>query len=245
VNAHAIVDVAAGWARRPWIWAVVVLVLGAALAAALRYAPFFEVEQVSVVGNDQVSVEQVLAAAEVSDGTALMSVPVHTIEQRIETLDAVASASVTREWPDAVRIEVRERRVVGYIALTDGVGLVGSDGTVYRRQSEVPRTLPALTGVSGAVGATVTSGGEASSAAVFAVAESLPRELQRAVAQVEADDTRDVRVVFDDGVVVTWGSAASAAQKVSVVTLLRERKEWGRAFTRVDVSAPDAPALAP
>ena len=45
------------------------LVLGAALAAALRYAPFFEVEQVSlVVGNDQVSVEQVLAAAEVPDG---------------------------------------------------------------------------------------------------------------------------------------------------------------------------------
>ena len=106
-------------------------------------------------------------------------------------------------------------------------------------------TLPALTGVSGAVGATVTSGDEASSAAVFAVAASLPRELQRAVAQVEADAARDVRVVFDDGVVVTWGSAASAAQKVSVVTLLRERKEWGRAFTRVDVSAPDAPALAP
>lgn len=245
MNARAIVDGAARWARRPWAWAAVVLVLGAALAAALRYAPFFEVEQVSVVGNDQVSVDQVLEAAEVPDGTALMSVPVHTIEQRIETLDAVSSASVTRDWPDAVRIEVRERRVVGYVALPDGVGLVGSDGTVYRGQSEVPRTLPALTGVSGAVGATVTSGVEPSSAAVFAVAASLPRELQRAVAQVEAAAPREVRVVFDDGVVVTWGSAGSAAQKVSVVSLLRERKEWGRAFTRVDVSAPDAPALAP
>lgn len=244
MNVHAVVDVAGRWARRPWAWAVVVLVLGAALAAALRYAPVFEVERIAVVGNDQVSADQVLQAADVPAGTALMSVPVHAIEQRVETLDVVASASVTREWPDAVRIEVRERRVVGYIALTDGVGLVGSDGTVYRRQSEVPRTLPALTGVSGAVGSVVTSG-EASSAAVFAVAASLPRELLHAVAQVEADAARDVRVVFDDGVVVTWGSAASAAQKASVVTLLRERDGWGRAFTRVDVSAPDAPALAP
>lgn len=245
MNARAIVDGAAGWARRPWVWVAVVLAVGAALAASVHYAPYFEVEQVSVVGADQVSVDQVLAVAEVPDGTALMSVPVHTIEQRIETLDAVASASVTREWPDAVRIEVKERRVVGYVALADGVGLVGSDGTVYRQQSEVPRTLPALAGVPGAVGATVTAQGGASGAAVFAVAAGLPRELQRAVAQIEADTGRDVRLVFDDGVVVTWGSAASAAQKVSVVRVLRERNEWGRAFTQVDVSAPDAPALAP
>lgn len=246
MNVRAIGDGAARWVRRPWFWVAVVLLLGAALAASLRYAPYFEVERVSVVGADQVSVDQVLAVAEVPDGSALMSVPVHTIEQRIESLDAVASARVTREWPDAVRIEVRERSVVGYVALADGgTGLVGSDGTVYRRQSEVPRSVPALVGVTGAVGATVPSEGDASSAAVFAVAASLPRELQRAAAQVEADTARDVRVVFDDGVVVTWGSAASAAQKVSVVGVLRERPAWGRAFTRVDVSAPDAPALAP
>lgn len=245
MNARAIVDGAAGWARRPWVWVAVVLAVGAALAASLRYAPYFEVERISVVGADQVSVDQVLAVAEVPDGGALMSVPVHTIEQRIETLDAVASARVTREWPDVVRIEVRERRVVGYIVLADGVGLVGSDGTVYRQQSEVPRTLPALAGVTGAVGTTVPSEGDASSAAIFAVAASLPRDLQRVAAQVEADTARDVRVVLDDGVVVTWGSAASAARKVSVVRVLRERTEWGRAFTRVDVSAPDAPALAP
>lgn len=244
MNAHAIVDVAAGWARRPWVWAVAVLLLGAAVAGAVRYAPLFEVEQVSVVGNEQVSVEQVLAAAGVPDGTPMVSVPLHTIEQRIETLDAVASASVTRVWPDAVRIQVRERRAVGFVPLDVGVGLVGSDGTVYGEQDEVPRDLPALAGVSGALGASVTYDTEGS-AAVFAVADALPRALQRAVTRIEADDARTVRLLFDDGVVVTWGSAGSAEQKVSVVTLLRERQEWGRAFTRVDVSAPDAPALAP
>ena len=39
---------------------------------------------------------------------------------------------------------VRERRPVGYVALDDGVGLVGSDGSVYRRTVEPPNDLPAF-----------------------------------------------------------------------------------------------------
>lgn len=233
------------WARRPWVLAVLVALLGVAVAAVVRFTPLFEISRVSVVGNEQVSADEVLAVAGVDDGTPLLTLPVETIEQRIETLDAVASAAVSRQWPDAVRIVVEERRAVGYVELGDAVGLVGSDGTVFRQDSEVPRAVPELVGVGAAVGESVTAETDAGAAAVFAVASTLPTGLQRHVERIEADDPRRVRLLLDDGVAVTWGSAGGAEQKSSVVMLLRERRGWGRDVTSVDVSAPDAPALAP
>lgn len=233
------------WARRPWLWVVAVALIGAVVVTVVRYTPLFEVSRVSVAGNDQVSDDDVLAVAGVPEGTPLVTLPVEAIEQRVETLDAVASATVSRQWPDAVRIQVEERRAVGYVELGDAVGLVGSDGTVYRQDDEAPRGVPELVGVAAAVGESVTTDTEAGAAAVFAVAGALPTELQRHVAHIEADQPRRVRLVLDDGVVVTWGSAGSSEQKSSVVALLREGRGWGRDFTRVDVSAPDAPAVAP
>jgi cell division protein FtsQ len=231
--------------RRPWVWAVLVVLLVGSLVGVVRYAPIFEVEQVAVVGIDQVTVDEVLQVAGVNDGEPLLTLPVETIEQRVESLDTVATARVTRDWPDGVRIVVKERHAIGYVNLANRVGLVGSDGSVYRSEPRAPGNLPQLAGLRADVGASVTARADAPSDAVFAVADTLPRELQRAVARIEADASGQVTLVLDDGVVVTWGTPGAAEQKATVIALLRERRQWGQGFSAVDVSAPDAPALAP
>jgi cell division protein FtsQ len=234
------------WVRRPWVWVLAALLVVAAAGAALRYAPVFHVEHIDVLGNDQVSSDEVLAAAEVSSGTALLGLPVDEIESRIETLDAVASARVVRDWPDRVKIVVRERRPVGYVETSGGVGLVGSDGSLYREQQQAPTDVPELplpAGASVGVGDAYPPDAGEEAQAAFDVAVSLPRTLQRSVVAVTAESARAVRLRFGDGVVVEWGSATAGEQKATVVTLLREREGWGRSFTVVDVTAPEAPAL--
>lgn len=233
------------WAGRPWLWALALVVVAGSALVALRYAPIFSVEQVTVVGSEQVSVDQVLAAAQVPVGQPLVSLPSGAIEQRVETLDAVASAEVTRVWPDGVRISVQERRAVGYLPVAGGAELVGSDARVYRSQRQLPSDLPALTGLTSGSNATVSTEADPTGAALLAVAGSLPRRLQRDVAQIEADGPRQVRLILDDGVVVMWGAAGAAEQKASVVLMLQRRPGWGSLFAHVDVSAPEAPALAP
>jgi cell division protein FtsQ len=234
------------WVRRPWLWLVVLLLVVAAAGAALSFAPMFRVEHIDVLGNDQVSSDEVIAAAQVSGDTPLLGLPVDEIEARIETLDAVAAARVVRDWPDRVRIVVRERRPVGYVESAGGVALVGSDGSLYREQPEGPTDVPELpvpVGVSAGVGESYpVRPGDVEQAAVDG-AVSLPRALQRSVAVVSADSARAVRLTFDDGVVVEWGSAAAGEQKATVVTALRGRPGWGRSFTVVDVTAPEAPAV--
>lgn len=244
------VSAAIGWLRRPWVWGVVALLVLGGSAAALRFAPLFEVEQITVAGNEQVTEDEVRAAASVADSTALLTVPVDEVAARIETLDAVASARVTRDWPDTVRIVVRERRPIGYAISGSTVVLVGSDGVMYREYDGVPRDLPRLVPtVTGSVGdayvAAADAGSDSGSDAdvAFAVASSLPPGLRRAVDAVEVGDGGEVQVTFKDGVVVDWGASTANDRKAEVVTLLRTRGGWGRSFTAVDVSVPDAPAL--
>jgi cell division septal protein FtsQ len=234
------------WARRPWLWLAVVLLVVAVAGAALRFAPMFHVAHIDVMGNDQVSADDVIAAAQVPGGTPLLGLPVDEIESRIETLDAVAAARVARDWPDRVTIMVRERRPVGYVETSGGVALIGSDGSLYREQRRAPTDVPELppppAGSTG-VGGSYPVGTDGVEQAAFDVAVSLPRPLQRSVAAVSAESARAVRLTFGDGVVVEWGSPAAGEQKATVVTLLRDRHGWGRSFTVVDVTAPEVPAL--
>ena len=234
------------WAWRPWVWVVIAVLVVASGFLALRFAPVFRAQHIDVLGNSQVSADEVIAAAEVSDTTPLLDLPVDEIEARVESLDAVAGARVVRDWPDRVKIVVRERRPVGYVQSVNGVGLIGSDGSIYRELDEPPNDLPelpALAAGAAAVGDSYRASADETESALFEVAASLPRSLQRPVDTITADSARTVRLVFGDGVVVEWGSPGSGEDKSTVVEALRTRPGWGSSFTVVDVTAPDAPAF--
>ncbi|HEX5017172.1 MAG TPA: FtsQ-type POTRA domain-containing protein [Actinomycetes bacterium] len=231
------------WVRRPWVWvAAGVLVLGL-IAALLRFAPLFQVEHVTVSGNSQLPGDEVVTAAAIDDGTRLLTAPLADIESRVESLDAVADARVTRDWPNTIRIVVRDRRPVGYVELADGAGMVGSDGSVYRVEPGVPSDLPRLPDVAVSdVGDSYLAHLDAAGRASFDVASSLERRMQKTVSTIDATDERSVVLTTDDGVTIRWGSSSAARAKAQVVTLLMSRPGWGSRFTEVNVVAPDAPA---
>ncbi|MEO8107487.1 MAG: FtsQ-type POTRA domain-containing protein [Actinomycetes bacterium] len=233
----------AGWLRRPSTWGVVLLLVAGLLLAFLRFAPFFRVQHVDVQGNSQVTADEVVAAADVSEDGALMTVPLEEIASRVETLDAVAGADVTRDWPNRVQIVVRERRSVGYTSRAAGMALIGSDGLLYREQEIPPKNVPQLPDATAAVGDSYPDSVDDSARAAYDVAVALPAALRRSVASIEAPTASAIRLVFPEGVVVEWGTPGAADQKATVVIGLRDRKGWGTVFTSVDVSAPEAPAL--
>ena len=237
-------DLLSRWAGRPWAWVALGLLLLALVLAALRYAPLFAVEQIRVSGNDQVSSDDVVTAADVPDGTRVLTAPLDDIAERIESLDAVADATVTRDWPNGLTVVVRERRPVGYVTIDDRAGLVGSDGRVYRIEDDVPRDLPKLPDAAvGAVGDPYRDRLAPASVAAFETAVSLPRGLQRAIAAVSTSSDGEVVLTDDDGVTITWGTSESGPAKARVVALLMQRPGWGQSVTSVDVTSPQAPAL--
>jgi cell division protein FtsQ len=231
-------------AAQPWAWVVLGVLVLALLLACLRYAPLFSVEQISVTGNQQVTSAEVVAAADIAPGTRVLDAPLDAIAGRVESLDAVADATVTRNWPNGLRVVVHERRPVGYVRMSEGFGLVGSDGSVYRVESAAPRNLPQLPDATVAqVGDPYRSRMAPTTVPAFEVATALPHRLQRRLGSVSTTSDGAVVMTDDAGVTLSWGDSQQNATKAEVVLLLMAHKGWGTEVTAVDVSAPQAPAL--
>lgn len=221
----------------PWMVGLILIGVVAVLGWLVFFSPVFSARTIVVVGAEQVTDDEVLAAADVPTTSALARLPLDDIALRVERLDAVATARVEREWPDTVRIIVTERRPVAIVSTADGFGIVGSDGTVYRTEPRQPPDLPLLKRLSPAAASdTAATSGDASVAA-FTVAASLPSSLRRKVELVDADSVQTVQLVMRSGAVVEWGNALGNQRKAEVLKVLLRRDA-----ARYDVSVPDAPA---
>jgi cell division protein FtsQ len=237
------------WAR-PWVWALLAILVATTAYAALRYAPLFRVDEITVIGVEQVSAGDVVEATGLAGARPpLLTLSLDDIAAEVEELDAVASARVSRDWPNTLRIVIREREPIGYVVTVSGaVLLVGSDGSMYREVLKPPEHVPQLPAVAvpgEESSRSYPSVAGASAEVAFEVVESLPSSLRRSIEQVSASGPRDVELRRRDGVVIRWGTSADAERKAQVVAVLQQRRGWGTDFTVVDVTAPDAPALSP
>lgn len=217
--------------RMPTAVAVIAVLLALALVWLVLFSRVFAAREVVVEGTDQVTPTQVRAAAQVPTDMALARLPLDAISARVETLDSVASAIVVRDWPDAVRIVVTERRPVAVVDNGARFGVVGSDEVVYRTESTRPAGLPLLDELpAGAIA-------NGASTAAFRVATLLPDPVRSKVIRISAASGDSVQLQLRSGARVEWGSAASTERKAQVLLLLLPKRA-----AHYDVSAPDAPA---
>jgi len=85
-----------------------------ALALLLIYLlflhlPYFDLQQVDVTGNHRLSKAEVIEAAEIENGTNLLTVDLVAISGRLKRHPWVRSASVYRRFPGQLILEIEER----------------------------------------------------------------------------------------------------------------------------------------
>jgi cell division protein FtsQ len=214
----------AGRARVSWravFFALVAVAIVATLAWALLGSRLLVVRSVQVTGTGPlVSRAQVLRAAQIPAGLPLIRVDAAAVAARVERIQQVQSATVTRSWPSAVTISVRPRTPVFAVATTGGYALVDAFGVDVRRSAARPPALPLLTvGGPGASPAGSLRGSGAVRAAARVLAE-LPPAVAHRVRTVLAASASAVSVRLDGGVVVVWGSPQRGAQKARELMLL-------------------------
>jgi cell division protein FtsQ len=77
---------------------------------------------------ERVTAAQVRAAAAGEAGEGFFGVDIETTREAVQALPWVAGATVSRRWPDALYIEIRERRAV---ARWNGDALIGDSGARF------------------------------------------------------------------------------------------------------------------
>ncbi|MFD2092247.1 cell division protein FtsQ/DivIB [Blastococcus deserti] len=225
--------------HRRWLQLAAALVAVAAAGWLLLAGPLLAVRAVHVDGLTTLPAGQVQEAAGIEAGTPLLRVDLEAARTRVARLPQVASAEVTRDWPDSVVITVVQRVPVAVVGEPGRRSLVDAEGVLF----------DAVTGAApdGVVPLDVASPGPRDPATLAGIAAlgSLPADVREQVAAAAAASPDDISLTLADGTVVRWGDASESGAKSEALVGLLEQIEAGtlEPATTIDVSTPDAVVL--
>lgn len=197
-----------GWLARFRLLTGIIVVIAASVLVAwgarrfLRTSPRFAIKTIVVDGNQRRTAQQIAKQGGVAVGQNVFALDLPAAEQAIAADPWVKSATVNRELPNEVRIQVTEREARA-LAVVDGeLLLVDSSGELFKRlRKGDPTDLVVITGIEPAALARDLEG----------VTERLRRildllgELER-VGIARRYPIQEVHLEPDDSAVVTIGS---------------------------------------
>lgn len=217
---------------RPYLYAGAVLVLIGTGVWLLWFSAVLQAKAVEVTGNGTLTSARVEKAARTPLGGPLVSVDLDAIEQRVEAIAAVRSASVSRSWPDTIRIDVVERVPVAVVSRGVGLQAVDADGYLFGSYASEPRDLPVIR--------TAPDVRREALAEAAAVIGSLRADIAAKVRHVDVQTIDQIVLRLKDGRRVMWGSADDAAQKAEVLEALL-RQSATKKVSEIDVRVPGRP----
>ncbi|MFC7340660.1 cell division protein FtsQ/DivIB [Saccharopolyspora griseoalba] len=208
----------------PALMAVVTVVV-----LVLYFSPLLGVRDVRVEGNPTLSDDEVLRAAQIPPGTAMLQVDAGDVQERLGKLPKVADSEVMLDWPSTVRVEITERTPAVYFRAPGGVRLVDSQGVAFETAPKPPAGVPELR---------VPEVDGAATAAALKVLNGLTEQVRREVTAVLAPEPGSVRLRLTGDRVVEWGSLKEGERKAAILRPLLTRP--GKVY---DVTTPELPTV--
>lgn len=210
------------------------------LVAAATRSPLLDVDRTEVRGVEGPRADAALAASGVAPGDHLLWLDVDEAAARVEALPWVAGASVRRDLPGTVVLEVEAREPVAVAGSGSSAVLVDADGRAIAEVDD-----PVLAGAA-ADGLPVLALGPAplgehladAGRDVARVVAAMPSELAEQIEEIAVDGEAIV-VVLDDGIEVRWGGPQQTAAKAAAALVILEEADRATIAT-IDVTVPRA-----
>ena len=223
------------------------------LAYLAVHSPLLAVGHIRVTGAEREPTGEILRAAGVHNGQALVFVDTGAVERRVEQLHWVARARVRREFPGTLSIAVTEYVPAAYVPMTGGkLALVASSGRVIGLSRKVPVQAVEVLGVR----AVPVVGASLPSPAAAGVIDQLPPHLRSRVGAIDVGGASPVIDLRTGAPAPTTcgpvpGSVPGFEQvRLGTFDALREKGVaalsvlnhlGAQRFTYIDVSVPQAP----
>ncbi|SDH31135.1 cell division protein FtsQ [Microbacterium pygmaeum] len=220
--------------RRRALWlgavtAVVLLVLGTLGAA---YSPLFAVEDVRIIGAQQLDTGAVQEALAGQVGTPLPLVDESEVKAALVAFPLIESYSLEARPPHELIVRIVERTPVGVIQTAAGFSLVDAAGVVLST-TQTPAAGRPLLSVEGGTGSRAFE-------SVGRVIRSLPESILTQVTAVTATTPDDVTLSLGgSNASIVWGSAEDSAYKAVVLATAMAARPPA-SVSVYDVSSPNA-----
>lgn len=199
------------WRRIGALLAIAGVIAG---VVALYFSPALRVQEIEVGGAATVSAADIEAAAGLN-GASLLTADLSAAEWRVEDLPMVKTATITRAWPQTVRIAIVERTPWAVWQAGSRAYTVDEDGVVL--VGDAPDGAPVISVLGADVG--LEPGQIVDQGAVAlarSLAERVPAELALNVATFEWSGDRGLTITTDSGYSVVLGDSQDMEYKLAV-----------------------------
>lgn len=224
----------------------------------LSFTPAFSVTSIEADATEHLTSDTIGKLANVSEGTTLLNVDVDAIEANLKKNPWVGDVSVTREFPDRVRVVVTERKVGAVVLMSSGniAWYLGDDGAWIE-----PFNIGSSTSASGSdaalaratelgcllitnVPSTVSpvAGSASSDACILAVLQyqsEFSSDLSSQVVSYSAASAESVACSLSSGVQISLGSPSSISSKEAVIDQILAT--YPGQITYINVRVPSKP----
>jgi len=238
--------------------ALTVLAVQVVALLAILVLPAFRASIVEVRGNRLLGRAAILAAARISPGQSLFTIDGEQVQQRIEKLPWVRSASVETDLPHTVRITVREWTPVLVLRRGEQELAIADDGSLLdlgRVQVPAPPGVPLLVDDRPIFAAAHSGGAPASLDSTLVrtlviTAQRFPAVFGVAVNHFEWQSDGLFAIVTTAGWrailghMLSDGDVAAVPDQLTALVSLRGRLDFAKPnFGYVDLENPQAPAV--
>ena len=138
-------------------------------------------------------------------------VPLEERQRRLEAIDWIEAATVSRVWPDRLVIRVRERQPIAFVNLSRGVMLIDGHGKLLEPPAQSQFAFPVLGGIRD----DSTDAQASEHVQTFQRVQSDMGYMMKDVSEVDTADAENVRLVVQAGdraVILMMGEGNFAAR---------------------------------
>jgi cell division protein FtsQ len=189
----------------------------------------FRISEVALTGEHQLSREQILASAGITERTSLLFLDATQARARLMTNPWISEATVLKLYPGRLRVEVKERSAFALWQKDGKVSLISADGTVL--EQGVPARFASLPLVVG-------KGAEHQAPEMLALVARYPLIADQLQASVLVAERR-WNLYLKDGVTVLLPEADPEQALKTLVDLDRAKKLLSRDIVAVDMRLSD------
>jgi cell division protein FtsQ len=187
------------------------------------------VQQISVVGRDKTSGDDILRVLDVERGDSILGVDPLAARERLETLGWIESASVMRRYPDELFIEITERRPYARWQINGKTGVIDRTGALVSMKDEPDfRYLPKVVG----------DGANENAAELFDMLAQTPELFTRLESAVRIRDRRWNLEFKNEVMVLLPENGASQAWK-QLYQIQNEQKILDKDVVAIDLRGKD------
>jgi cell division protein FtsQ len=205
---------------------------------ALR-SPLFDIDHIEVGGAERVDEAELIELSGIELADSIIYLDDSGARRAIEQLPYVASVSVSRHWPNEVRIDIVEREPSYEIASAGRFAVVANDGVVVEVSNE-PTGLPSVLPAGSASLEVGDSFGEADE--VGELIEAIGPNMARWIDRVETDETRGLVLNLVGNAEAVLGTATDVDQKLIGLATVLGRAELS-CIDEIDVRVADSPIV--